>query len=199
MILGKSFDKQYFSSGTYKIYKYKEMLDEWVGPMAKRIAKTLKDRKKVKVLDVGCSFGNLIAELQDKYGFEVKGLEYSAYAIKKALPTVRRKIKEGTILNPPFKKNSFDAVVCFDVVCHLPKEEVARAIKNLIVLSRHYIFFASIYRHSMWTSQKINPDKLRVTTLSQKEYIDIFSANGAKFVEKFYGGNGGEVLVFKKL
>lgn len=198
MISGKEFDKKFFTSGSY--HNYKKILGEWVKPMARRISNLLKDESSPKILDVGCGFGDLIAELQDRYNFSVAGLEVSLYAIKKACSSVRGKIKEASILKLPFKKrNSFDVVVCFDVVCYLTPEETAKAIENLIDVSRGYIFFSSIYRHANEASQKRNPDPLRRATLSKKEYVDIFSKNGARFVKKFYGENGGDVLVFKKL
>jgi 2-polyprenyl-3-methyl-5-hydroxy-6-metoxy-1,4-benzoquinol methylase len=218
MISGKKFDKKYFSSGSY--CNYKEILGGWVKPIARRISNLLdeatasspkadsvkmrrgliamRQASSPRVLDVGCGFGDLIAELQDRYDFSVVGLEVSPYAIKKASPSVKSKIKGGSILKLPFKKNNFDVVVCFDVVCYLTSEETVRAIKNLIKVSRGYIFFSSIYRHANEASQKINPDPLRRATLSKKEYVDIFSKYGARFVKKFYGENGGDVLIFKK-
>jgi SAM-dependent methyltransferase len=167
--------------------------------MAKRIYRILKGESSAKILDVGCGFGDLIAELRNKYHFSVWGLEYSSYAVQKAHPSVRAKIRKGSILKLPFKKNSFDLVICFDVICYLTLKETIKAIKNLRDVSRGYIFFSSIYRHSRWASQEINSDKLRITTLSQKEYINLFSQNGAKFIKKFYGENSGDVLVFRKV
>lgn len=196
MISGKKFDKKYFTSDSY--HNYEEILGGWVKPIAKRISNILRDKPSPKILDVGCSFGDLIAELQDRYKFSVAGLEVSPYAIKKACPLVKTKIKEGSILKLPFEKNNFDVVICLDVVCYLTQEETARAIKNLVEVSRGYIFFSSIYRHANEASQKINPDHLRIATLSKKEYADIFFKYGAKLIKKFYGENGGDVLVFKK-
>lgn len=196
MIPGKKFDKKFFSTGAYK--NYKSNIAEWVEPRAKRIYRLLRNNPSAEILDVGCGFGNLIAELQNKYNFSVHGLDLSSYAIEKADPSVRKKIKMGNILKLPFKKNSFDLVICFDVIYYLTPKETIKAIKNLIRVTREYIFFNSIYRHSRWASQKQNPDPLRVTTLSEKDYINIFSQNGAKLVEKFYCWSGGDILVFKK-
>ena len=197
MIPSKKFDKKFFTLGAYK--NYKEILFEWVVPMAKRIYQILEDKPSAKILDVGCGYGNLIAELQNKYNFWVEGLEYSSYAIRKAHSSVRKKIKKGSILKLPFKKNSFDIVVCFDVICYLTLKETKKAIKNLVDASRGYIFFNSIYRHSQDASQKKNPDPLRITVLSKKEYINLFSQNGAKFIKSFREENGGDTLVFKKI
>ena len=197
MIPSRKFDKKFFSSGAYK--NYKGILTEWVKPVAKKIYKLLESNPSAKILDVGCGFGNLIAELKDNYNFSVEGIEYSPHAIKKSHPSVKGKIKKGNILNLPFKKNSFDAVICFDVIYYLDLKETKRAIKNLINVSQKYILFNSIYRHSLEASQKINPDPLRITVLSKKEYIDIFLKNGARLIKRFREDNGGETLVFKKI
>lgn len=196
MISGEKFDKNFFSSGVYE--NYQEFLNSWVALLAKRIYRFLQDKPGAKILDVGCGFGTLLAELQNKYHFEVAGLEYSPYALQKSEPSVRAKIKRGDLLNPPFQKNSFEAVICFDVIYYFTSPEIIRAIKNLVNFSRDYIFFNSVYRHSVYASQKHNPDPLRLVMLSKKEYIEIFSKCGAKLVKSFYGENGGDILVFKK-
>jgi len=197
MIPSRKFNKGFFNSGAYK--NYRGILAEWVKPVAKRIYKLLESNPSAKILDVGCGFGNLIAELKNNYNFSVEGVEYSSYAIKNSHPSVKSKIRKGNILSLPFKKNSFDAVICFDVIYYFNPEETKKAIKNLVNVTRKYILFNSIYRHSSEASQKINPDSLRITVLSKKEYIDIFSKNGARLIKKFREDNGGETLVFKKM
>jgi len=196
MIPSKKFNKKFFTSGAYK--NYKEILSEWVAPVAKRIYLILKNKPSAKILDVGCGFGDLIAELQNKYNFSVEGLDCSSYAIRKAQPSVRKKIKKGNILKLFFKENNFDVVVCFDTIYYLILKETKKAIKNLVDVSRDYIFFNSIYRHSRDASPKYNPDPLRITVLSKKEYINLFSQNGAKFIKSFREENGGETLIFQK-
>ena len=193
----KKFDKKYFTSGAYK--DYQEILEEWVEPIAKRIYCFFEKKKGIRVLDVGCGFGNLIAELQDKYEFRVRGLELSAYAVEKALPSVKRKIKMGSILKPGFKKNSFKAVICFDVIYYFDFQDTKNVIKNLINISGEYIFFNTLYCHSKEASQKHNPDPLRFKPLSKKEYVDIFCKNGAELFKSFRAENGGEILIFKKI
>ena len=197
MISQEKFDKKFFNSGAYK--DYGKILSVWVKPMAKRISHIIGDNPSVKILDIGCGFGNLIAELQNKYHFEVNGIDYSSYAVKKVDSSVKKRIKKGNILDSIYKKNSFDAVICFDVIYYLFPEEVEKAIKNLVDISREYIFFNSIYCHSSDASQKNNPDILRNKVLSKKEYISIFSKKGAKLVKSFREKNGGETLVFKKI
>ena len=196
MIQGKKFDKKYFISGAYK--DYRKILAGWVKPTARRIFGLLKTKPAPEVLDIGCGFGDLLAELQDRYIFSVAGLEVSPFAIKKARASVKSKIKKGSILKLPFKKNSFDAIICFDMIYYLTLKETIRAIKNLINVSRDYIFFNSIYRNSIYASQKQNPDPLRITVLSKKEYINLFRQGGARLSGRFLEENGGETLVFRK-
>lgn len=192
----KNFDKKYFSSGGYD--EYETDVSSWISSMAKLIKKHLKGILKPNVLDAGCAHGYLLAELQNKHGINIRGLEYSNFAIRKADKTVRNKIKQWSILTAVFPKNSFNAVICLDVFSYFTKDEAKRAARQLSYWTNKFIFFSSIYKHSRHASQKLNPDNLRKTTLSQKEYIDIFRAAGVKCIGKRNIGNGGDVLIFKK-
>jgi len=195
MQLSKNFDSKYYKSGIYR--NYKNLLAEWVSPVAKKIARFIK-KPQAKILDVGCAHGYLIAELQDEYNFIVRGIDYSSYAVRSAIPSVRGKIRQGNILNLPFRNNIFDAVICLDVVNYLTTNEIKKAIANLIKVSKKYIFFCAIFRRSSWASQKINPDKFRISVLSKKEYVDIFNQKGAGLIKNFQAENGGQILVFEK-
>ncbi len=191
----KNFDKEYFSSGSYK--NYKKEADRWVPHVAGKINKIIGD-KAANILDIGCAHGYLIAELQDKYQHSVRGIDFSLYAVKKSEPSVRNKISQGDILNLPFKKNSFDVVISLDVINYLEDNKVSAAIKNLVDIAREYIFFGAIFKHAWTASQKWNPDKFRKSILSKKKYSEIFKKNGAKLAGSFDSENGGAILVFKK-
>lgn len=191
----KDFGRKYFSTGSYK--EYQKEIERWVPPLAKKISKTVKIPE-ASILDVGCAQGYLIAELHNRYKYSVRGIDFSAYAVKKCEPSVRYNISQGNILNLRFQKNQFDVVICLDVINYLEKDEVSKAIENLAKVSKKYIFFAAIFKHAWTASQKWNPDKFRKTVLAKKEYIDIFQKNGANLIEIFDGGNGGSILVFEK-
>ncbi len=191
------FDRKYFSSGSYK--DYKKETDRWVPYVAWKISKIV-GKLPAKALDAGCAQGYLIAELQNKHDFSVSGIDLSSFAINNSEPSVRKKISRGNVLNLPFGKNKFDAVICFDVINYLKSsDEVPAAIKNLVSISKKYIFFGAIFKHSWAASQKYNPDKFRNSALSKKEYIDIFRKNGARLAQIFDGRNGGTTLVFRKI
>lgn len=191
------FVKNYFSTDAYDTYETDVL--SWVNLTAKKIFSFIKYSPHPKILDVGCAHGFLIAEFQNKYNVRVAGLEYSDYARKTAQKEVRLKIKKGSILNDSiFSESEFDAVICFDVFIYLNKEETKKAVRNLSFWSNRFVFFSTLYKHSKQNSQKINPDKYRITALTQNEYIKIFADNGLDFISKFNSGNGGEILVFKK-
>jgi len=193
----KYFNKKYFSTDAYDTYK--EDVLSWVQQTAKKIFSFVKFLPAPKVLDVGCAHGFLIAELQNKCNVQVAGLEYSDYARETAQKEVRLKIKKGSILSDSiFSESEFDAVICFDVFVYLNKEEIKKAVRNLSFWSKRFVFFSTLYKHSKQNSQKINPDKHRITALTQNEYIKIFADSGLNFISKFNSGNGGEILVFKK-
>lgn len=191
----KKFDEKYFSTGAYKYYK--KDTEKWVPSVARKIKKII-GKRPASILDVGCAHGYLIAELQNRYKYSVSGIDFSMHAVKSSERSVRNKIRRGDILNLPFKKNSFDAVICLDVINYLKEDEIPRAIRNLANISKKFIFFGAIFKHSWTASQKWNPDKLRESVFSKKEYDEIFQKNGAKLAESFDGGNGGVILVYKK-
>lgn len=191
-----SFGAGYFSSGSYDTYE-KDILS-WVGPTARRIFYFLADIPRPSVLDAGCAQGYLLESLGE-LGAEVRGLEYSDYAIDGALPPVRDKIRKGSILNEKtFPANSFDAITCFDVLEYLTAGQNPVAAGNMVRWTRKFVFFTNPYKHSVSGSQKLNPDELRLTAFTQKEYVRIFDEAGADFAGKFNSGSGGDILVFEK-
>jgi len=191
----KYFDQAYYSSGGYD--EYESDVRSWTGRVAKKIVRSLAGVPAPRVLDAGCAHGFLLEELL-QLGCKVKGLEYSPYAIQTASPMVQKYIRQGSILKKNlFPAHTFDAVICFDVVEYLTRDETEKAIGNLARWTKNLIFFAALYRHSRQSSQKHNPDPARRTTLSQKEYQNLFQKYGAFLLEKKNLGNGGDILIFQ--
>ncbi|MGA2911572.1 MAG: class I SAM-dependent methyltransferase [Candidatus Levyibacteriota bacterium] len=96
--------------------------------------------KKVdSILDVGCGEGFTLNRLKEHgIGKKLEGLEYSKDAIllgKKTYPDI--KITQGSIYALPYKANSFDLVLCTEVLEHL--EESEKALKELVRVSKKYL------------------------------------------------------------
>ena len=116
--------------------------------------KTIRPLNIDSVLDVGCGEGFTLARLQkEKIGKEFEGIEYDEEAIelgKKLYP--RLTIKKGDIYRLPYKDNSFDLVVCTEVLEHL--DNPRKAYKELVRVSRKYIL-VSVPNEPFFTWQRM--------------------------------------------
>ena len=92
------------------------------------------------VLDAGCGEGFTLEKLREEcVGRKVTGIDNSKIALKlgrKLHPKLD--LRQGNIYNFPYKRNSFDLVVCSEVLEHLtkPHDALAEAIR---VSKRHLI------------------------------------------------------------
>jgi 2-polyprenyl-3-methyl-5-hydroxy-6-metoxy-1,4-benzoquinol methylase len=96
--------------------------------------------KKVdSILDVGCGEGFTLNRLKEKGTYKkLEGIEYLPAAIelgKKTYPDI--KITQGSIYELPYKDNSFDLVLCTEVLEHLDKPQ--DALRELVRVSNKYL------------------------------------------------------------
>lgn len=125
----KTYEKSILKQEFYNF----DYASEWVensGPfkeMANYIKNTFAPKK---VLDVGCGIGKLVDELR-KLGIDAYGIEFSRDFIN--LSPCKDYIIEGNIfdLNQKFDENSFDVVICMEVLEHIPPTKLNFAIQNL--------------------------------------------------------------------
>lgn len=91
-----------------------------------------------KVLDVGCGEGYTLEKLRKaKIGKYLEGIEYLQEAIdlgRKLHPHI--KIKKGSIYELPYKDNSFDMVLCTEVLEHL--EDPRKGLKEILRVTSKY-------------------------------------------------------------
>ena len=99
-----------------------------------------RDIKNKNVLDIGCGYGWFELNALSKGVKSITGMEIS----KEDLSTIKNNIKDkrlilkvGSAIDLPFKDKSFDTVVCWEVIEHIPKDtenkmfsEVYRVLKT---------------------------------------------------------------------
>jgi len=95
------------------------------------------------VLEAGCGTGYMSKALAERYGWDMTPLDLGREGLEYARGYGLCNLVQGDITALPFASGSFDALVSFDVVIHLPKgdegaafQEFARVLKTrgLLVL-----------------------------------------------------------------
>ncbi len=90
-----------------------------------------------KVLDVGCAKGFLLNDLKDILpGLEVNGIDISAYAIGKAMSTVKDRVQVGDARMLPFSDNEFDLVLSINTLSELDDAGCRQGLREIERVSR---------------------------------------------------------------
>ncbi len=89
--------------------------------------------KDVKVLDIGCG-GGFTCEFMAKKGASVSGIDISDVSIETAKNHAKESdliidYRSGTAENLPYENDSFDVIICVDVLEHL--DDVAKAVAEV--------------------------------------------------------------------
>ncbi|MDA3799797.1 MAG: class I SAM-dependent methyltransferase [Kiritimatiellae bacterium] len=115
------------------------------------------------VLDIGCGFGWFDLFALRHSPSRVVGIEPQALDLDAARQSVndpRIVYQEGSALNLPFDSDSFDTVVCWDVIEHLPKmsestffKEVYRVLRpsgELYISTPYRSFLSTVFDPAWW-------------------------------------------------
>lgn len=143
--LAKLWDWEYWDGDRrtgYGGYHFKEGF--WT-PLAKKLIKEYGLTNRSTVLDIGCGKGFLLAEFQELLpGIQIRGLDISQYAIDNAHQSVREKITFGSATKLPFEKNSFDLIICINVLHNLEAPDLFDALQEIVrVSNRSYLVVES--------------------------------------------------------
>lgn len=97
------------------------------------------------VLDVGCGDGSLTNLMVEIGKYDVTGCDISDEALK----YVKTKTVKGNIEKLPFEEESFDLVICSDVLEHLPNEVLKKGIYELQRVSKKYIMIMGPHNENL--------------------------------------------------
>lgn len=102
----------------------------------------IKTLKVASILDAGCGEGFTMNRLiKNGIGKKIEGVEYSEEAInfgKKLFPDLT--IKQASIYNLPYQNNSFDLILCTEVLEHL--EDPAKALRGMLRVCKKYLIIS---------------------------------------------------------
>jgi ubiquinone/menaquinone biosynthesis C-methylase UbiE len=94
-----------------------------------------------RFLDVGCAKGFTLYDLSQALpGISVRGLDISQYAVDNAREEIKPYLDVGCASALPYEDDSFDAVISVNTVHNLDKEECAKALQEIMRVSKGKAF-----------------------------------------------------------
>lgn len=129
------YDEGYFSSiwrGSYR-RKFHPIYDFRVWYISKFL-------KPENLLDVGCGVGLIVSKLRER-GIEAFGIDVSRAAILKVPTKFKKYCFLGDIRRLEFNDKSFDVVSCIDVLEHITKDDLERAIYECGRVAKRAVYF----------------------------------------------------------
>jgi len=126
-------------------------------------------------LDVGCGTGKLVGYLR-KLGVEAYGIEISKYALEVAKKEIKPFLKYGDITKIPYDDNSFDLVSTFDVLEHIERPKLKKAVEETIRVSKKWILHKIYTVENHWISFFHGKDFSHVSVLSSSFWANMFKS-----------------------
>lgn len=127
------------------------------------------------VLDVGCGTGSLVRCLR-RFGIDAFGVDISKHAFEFADRDVKPFLKQGDITHLPYKDNTFDMVVSYDVLERIDRSLLKKAIEETVRVSRKYIFHKLFTRENLWFNLFHRRDFSMISFFPRKYWINLFSS-----------------------
>ncbi len=92
-----------------------------------------------RVLDAGCGPG-ILMQLLAEFGLDVTGVDHSDAAQALADPEIKSRIHVAELKELPFSDDSFDLVICREVLEHIPLRDYLTVIGELRRVSSRYVY-----------------------------------------------------------
>ncbi len=119
------------------------------------------------IFDAGVGKGGFFHLIQSRYACE--GIEPSAVAIKKFHRNDVR-IKNLFIQDIPghYQENSFDVVVCLDVLEHIPEQDLDTVFHSLASIGKKYFIFSVANHDDEWDGMQLHVSRFSYTEWEKK-------------------------------
>lgn len=131
---------------------------------------SIKNLKDKKILEIGCGNGFFLEELKDKGIKNVYGIEPGIESVKKAPLKIRNNIKTDILKEGLFAKESFDIILCFHTLDHIPNPNKFLSISYSLLKKGGQVFF--IVHNTNGLSVKLLKEKSPIFDI---EHIYLFN------------------------
>jgi len=125
-------------------------------------------------LDVGCGTGYLIRWLRF-FGIEAYGLEISEAALSLVDKKLKPFIYKGDIINIPYPDKKFDLVISFDVLEHIERSKIKKAVAETVRVSRRFILHKIYTLENRWITLTHGFDFSHISVFTRKYWQNIFN------------------------
>ena len=126
-------------------------------------------------LDVGCGAGQLVKWLRF-FGVEAYGVEISQYALDLAREDIKKYLKKGDIAELPYDDNQFDAVVSYDVMEHLERSKIRKAMAESVRVSKKFTLHKIYTTENLWFTYFHGKDFSQVSVFSKSYWQKLFTS-----------------------
>ncbi len=135
----------------------------------------------MRVLDAGCGLGYGSAMLAERSPASLVGLDLSAEALERARQELGEAVQlvTGDIRELPFESDSFDLVVCFEVIEHVERQERALAELRRVLAPQGTLLISSPNREVYTPGNPHHvheyvPSEFRSTLEEQFEHVTLY-------------------------
>lgn len=158
-----------------------------------------------KVLDLGCGPGAMMYFLHE-IGVACDGIDASPFVRDMAPEEVRDRITVAPATDTGLPDDSYDLVICREVLEHLTVLEVRRAVEEMCRLSSRYVYMTTRYHPNPKTlldfTTDFETDPSHITCLNMDFMRVLFVLEGFKRREDLEARmdwlNKGRVMVYEK-
>lgn len=146
------FDKQYYENIWGSVHRH-----NYADGIADRL---IRQYSKCRILDIGTGCGYLVKVLRDR-GCDAWGLEISDYALENSC--AKGYVLKGTVVDIPFKDDSFDVIHSQGLWEYVKEEDVDRAVSEVYRVGRYQ-------EHNYDAEEQWNPEEHHKITIKPRAW-----------------------------
>jgi tetratricopeptide (TPR) repeat protein/SAM-dependent methyltransferase len=166
------------------------------------LLQALRDHEVRTILDAGCGSGKLMWRFMQEHAgeFDVHGFDITDNCLDPCFADIKHRVLTvGCLWNPDDFRQVYDAVICCDVMEHIPTERVASVLANLQKSARRFAFFSIAVIKDAFGPQLIG-EALHLTVQKPEWWLAQLGEAGFKITSHALGisrdGNETQLYVF---